>query len=156
VYLGYCWIVPGWHKVTDSAWVGENAGTALGGFLKGAIGKAAEGGDVSGWFASFLENFILPNATFFSYMVAFGELAVGAGLILGLLTGVAAFFGSLMSVMFLFAGTLATNPLNFILATWVVMGWKVAGWYGLDRWVLPFLGTPWRVKSTVTEETTAE
>lgn len=48
-----------------------------------------------------------------------------------------------MSVSYLFAGTLSTNPLLFILATWLVLGWKVAGWYGLDRWALPFLGTPW-------------
>jgi thiosulfate dehydrogenase (quinone) large subunit len=23
------------------------------------------------------------------------------------------------------------------------MAWKVAGWWGLDRWLLPLLGTPW-------------
>jgi thiosulfate dehydrogenase [quinone] large subunit len=25
-----------------------------------------------------------------------------------------------------------------------MLGWKVAGYYGLDRYLLPFLGTPWR------------
>jgi thiosulfate dehydrogenase [quinone] large subunit len=24
-----------------------------------------------------------------------------------------------------------------------VLAWKTAGWWGLDRWVLPRLGTPW-------------
>lgn len=76
-------------------------------------------------------------------------MLVGLGLIFGLLTGIAAFFGSLMNVSFLFAGTLSTNPLLFILATWLVMAWKVAGWYGLDRWALPYLGTPWNKGTSI-------
>ena len=75
----------------------------------------------------FLENVALPNAKLFSYLVAYGEVLVGLGLILGLLTGIAAFFGSVMNASFLFAGTVSTNPLLFILATWLVLAWKVAG-----------------------------
>lgn len=26
----------------------------------------------------------------------------------------------------------------------LILAWKVAGYYGLDRWLLPRLGTPWR------------
>ncbi|WP_104991217.1 DoxX family protein [Deinococcus sp. NW-56] len=141
IYVGWQWLQAGWHKVTDPAWVGSEAGTAVTGFLQGALAKT--GGErpaVSGWYGSFIENFALPNATLFSYLVAFGETAVGIALILGLLTGVAAFFGGLMNANFLFAGTLSTNPLLFILATWLVLAWRVAGWWGLDRWVLPRLG----------------
>ncbi len=147
VYVGYQWLNAGWHKVTNEAWVGAKAGTAIQGFVNGALAKAESGKDVTGWYASFLESFVLPNAKVFSYMVAFGEILVGLGLILGLLTGIAAFFGSFMNVSFLFAGTLSTNPLLFILATWLVLAWKVAGWYGLDRWALPYLGTPWSRRS---------
>jgi thiosulfate dehydrogenase (quinone) large subunit len=143
VYLGYQWVNAGWHKITSPAWTGENAGAAIQGFVGGALAKAEAGKDVSGWYASFLQDFVLPNAKLFSYMVAYGEVLVGLGLILGLLTGIAAFFGGLMNVNFLFAGTVSTNPLFFILATWLVLAWKVAGWYGLDRWALPKLGTPW-------------
>ena len=91
----------------------------------------------------FVENAVLPNAKVFGFIVAYGELLVGLGLILGLLTGIAAFFGGIMNVSFLFAGTLSTNPILFILATWLVLAWNNAGWYGLDRWALPLLGTPW-------------
>jgi thiosulfate dehydrogenase [quinone] large subunit len=143
LYLGYSWITAGWKKVNSEAWTGDKAGTALEGFVKGALAKAADGKDVTGWYANFLEHFVLPNAKVFAYMVAFGEVLVGLGLIFGLLTGIAAFFGAIMNVSFLFAGTLSTNPLLFILATWLVLAWKNAGWYGLDRWALPFLGTPW-------------
>jgi thiosulfate dehydrogenase [quinone] large subunit len=45
-----------------------------------------------------------------------------------------------MNASYLLAGTLSTNPLLFILATWLVLGWRVAGYWGLDRWVLPKLG----------------
>lgn len=155
LYLGYAWITAGWKKVNSDAWTGDNAGAALKGFLGGAIAKSQEGGDVTGWYASFLENFVIPNAKVFSYMVAFGELLVGLGLILGLLTGIAAFFGALMNVSFLFAGTLSTNPLLFILATWLVLAWKNAGWYGLDRWALPLLGTPWTRDKNKKEEISA-
>ncbi|MCG7344159.1 DoxX family membrane protein [Sporosarcina sp. ACRSL] len=149
LYVGYAWLKAGWGKVTSDAWTGEHAGTALQGFIKGALAKAQEGGDVSGWYASFLENTVLPNAELFSFFVAYGELLVGLGLIFGLLTGIAVFFGGLMNVSFLFAGALSSNPLMFILATWLVLAWKVAGWYGLDRWALPKLGTPWNRKKTV-------
>lgn len=144
LYVGYVWLTAGIGKVTSSAWTGENAGAAVSGFIQGALAKAEEGADVSGWYAAFLESVVLPNAKVFSFMVAYGEILVGLGLIVGLFTGIAAFFGSFMNVIFLFAGTLSSNPLLFILATWLVLAWKNAGWYGLDRWALPYLGTPWQ------------
>ncbi|MNH91116.1 hypothetical protein D3C73_436670 [compost metagenome] len=147
VYLGYAWLSAGWGKVNNPKWVGADAGAGLTGFIKGSISKAEAGKDVTSWYASFLENMVLPNAKLFSYFVAFGEVLVGLGLILGLLTGIATFFGAFMNASFLFAGTLSTNPLLFILATWLVLGWKVAGWYGLDRWALPLLGTPWNFRN---------
>lgn len=143
LYVGFTWLKAGWGKIHNDAWIGDNGGTAVLGFVKGALEKSAQSNDVPGWYAMFLENVVQPNGKIFAFIVAYGELLVGLGLILGLLTGIAAFFGSFMNVSFLFAGTVSTNPLLFILATWLVLAWKVAGWYGLDRWVLPKLGTPW-------------
>ncbi len=76
--------------------------------------------------------------------MSFGELLVGIALILGLFTGIAAFFGSFMNMNYLLAGTVSSNPILFVIATFLVLAWKTAGWWGLDRWVLPALGTPWR------------
>jgi thiosulfate dehydrogenase (quinone) large subunit len=67
---------------------------------------------------------------------------VGLGLIFGLFTGIAAFFGGTMNASYIFAGVAGANPLMFILATWIVLGWRVAGYWGLDRWVLPRVGVP--------------
>lgn len=69
--------------------------------------------------------------------MSWGEFLVGAALILGILTGIAAFFGSLMTMNYLLAGAVSTNPILFVIATWLVLAWKTAGWWGLDRWVLP-------------------
>ncbi|WDL95955.1 DoxX family membrane protein [Alicyclobacillus sp. ALC3] len=143
LYVGYEWIHAGWEKLHSPVWTGTHAGVALRGFLLGALGKVSTG-DVQGWYAKFLSNVVIPHAHTFSYVVSFGEFLVGLGLILGLLTGPAAFFGTLMNATYLFAGTLSVNPILFILATWLVLAWKVAGWYGLDRFALPYLGTPWR------------
>jgi thiosulfate dehydrogenase [quinone] large subunit len=144
VYCGWEWLEAGWAKVLNPAWFGSGAGGALRGFVNGALQKAAgDHPDVTDWYAALLQTFVLPNATFFANLVAVGEVLVGLGLIAGALTGIAAFFGTVMNANYLLAGTVSTNPLLFILGTWLVLAWRVAGWWGLDRWLLPLLGTPW-------------
>ena len=143
VYCGWQWIESGLGKWGNPAWTGANAGSALTGFINGAMAKTeGQHPDVNSTYASFLQTFVLPNAALWSWLVTLGELAVGIGLIVGCLTGIAAFFGGLMNVNYLFAGTVSTNPLLFVLATWLVLAWRVAGWWGVDRWLMPLLGTP--------------
>lgn len=143
IYLGWLWLTAGWGKIQSPAWVGENAGAAVTGYLGGALERAGgERPSVPGWYAWMIENIFLPNAELFGYLVAFGEFLVGIALIVGFLTGVSAFLGGLMNVSFLLAGTLSSNPIMFILATWIVLAWRIAGYYGLDYWVLPRLGAP--------------
>ena len=74
-----------------------------------------------------------------------GETLIGVCLVLGAFTGIAAFFGGLLNWNFVMAGTASSNALLFAIATWLVLAWKVAGWWGLDRWLLRWLGTPWRI-----------
>ncbi len=145
LYVGYEWFTAGLGKLQNPVWVGSQAGVALTGFVTGALKKTAgEHADVQAWYATFLQNFVLPNASLWSYLITFGELLVGIGLILGILTGIAAFFGGFMNANYLLAGTVSTNPTLFIIATWLVLAWKTAGWIGLDHWLLPMLGTPWK------------
>jgi hypothetical protein len=42
------------------------------------------------------------------------------------------------------AGSASTNGMLFAIATWLVLAWRNAGWIGLDRWLLPTVGTPWK------------
>ena len=34
-----------------------------------------------------------------------------------------------------------------------MLAWKVAGYYGLDRYVLPLLGTPWKPGAIAGQDT---
>jgi thiosulfate dehydrogenase [quinone] large subunit len=145
VYAGYEWFREGMAKLASPVWTGPKAGAAVSGFVTGALHKV--GGahpDVTGWYASFLQGYVLPHAAAWSWAIALGELLVGIGLIVGCLTGFAAFFGGLMNANYLLAGTVSSNPILFILATWLVLAWRIAGYYGVDRWLLPALGVPGR------------
>ena len=143
VYLGYFWLMEGIGKVTEGGWIGQGAGGAVKGFAQGAMAQTTgEHPQVTQWYAWFLQNVVIPNAALFSYLVTFGEILVGLALILGLFTGIAAFFGAFMNASFIFAGTAGANPLMFILAILVIFAWRVAGYWGLDRWALPAIGVP--------------
>ncbi len=145
LFIGYEWFMSGWEKLFNPSWIGENAGQAITGFLQGAALKT--GGaypDVSNWYAAFINNLALPNAYTLSYIITFGELLVGMALIFGLFTGIAAFFGAFMNMNYLMAGTLSINPEMLLVEFFIITAWKNAGWYGMDRWLLPKLGLPWQ------------
>lgn len=145
LYVGWEWLSAGWVKVHSSIWVGSDAGGALSGFVKGALSKTTGAHpDVQGWYAYFLENIILPHASTWSHIVAYGEIIVGIALIIGLFTGIAAFFGLFMNLNFLLAGTVSINPILFTLSIGLILAWKVAGYIGIDGYLLPHLGTPWQ------------
>jgi thiosulfate dehydrogenase [quinone] large subunit len=76
----------------------------------------------------------------FAKLVAFSEVGVGIALAVGALTGLAAATGLLMNVNYLLAGSASTNPALAAAALLIVLAWKVAGWWGFDRWLLPRLG----------------
>ncbi len=143
LYAGYEWLTAGLEKFGNPAWTGSHAGAAIAGFATAALKKTTGAHpDVTGWYARFLQTFVLRHPTAWSWAITLGEIAVGCGLIVGLFTGFAAFFGGLMNANYLLAGTVSTNPILFVLCTWLVLAWRVAGRYGLDRWVLPVLGVP--------------
>ncbi len=146
LFLGFSWLDAGWHKFTDpeNAWLGD--GSALRGYWEHAVSIPEQGRPpiTFEWYRSFIQALLDSGAeSWFSYLIVFGELAVGVGLIVGCLTGFAAFSGALMNMSFLLAGSASTNPVLFTLAVGLILGWKVAGYYGVDRYLLPMLGTPW-------------
>ncbi len=144
LYVGWQWLGEGLAKATTPGWAGSDAGAFLTTWVTHALAKTQGAHpDVQGWYGVFLANVVLPHAAFWSYAVTCGECAVGLGLILGLFTGIAAFFGTVMNASYLLAGTVSVNPILFALGSLLVLAWKTAGWWGLDRWVLARLGTPW-------------
>jgi thiosulfate dehydrogenase [quinone] large subunit len=147
IFLGFAWLDAGLHKVQGKGWM--DGGGAILGYWQNAvtIPDAASGGHAAityDWYRDFIQMLINNNAqTWFAPLLALGEIAVGLGLIFGALTGIAAFFGALMNVSYLLAGSTSSNPVLFTLAIGVMLAWRVAGYYGLDRYLLPMLGTPW-------------
>ncbi len=144
-FVGRDWLSAGWHKVVDPAWTGD--GTALQGYWQRAVTIPEQGRPpiTYDWFRQFLQS-MLDNGwyTWFAKLVAWGEVLVGLGLLLGALVGIAAFSGTVMNFSFMLAGSASTNPVLFGLAVFLVLAWKVAGFWGLDRWLLPALRTPWQ------------
>jgi len=140
VYIGWLWLEAGWGKFHNPAWVGSDAGQALTGFINGALAK--KGGalpDVQRWYASFLQHVVLPHVTTWSYFVTFGEMLVGAALLAGFLVGISAFFGVFMNLNFMLAGTVAVNPIWATIGIGLILAWRVAGYWGADRYALPLL-----------------
>jgi thiosulfate dehydrogenase [quinone] large subunit len=146
LYLGYQWFSHGLEKLANPAWT--VTGAALKGFWTAAVqvpAPPAHAPIAFDWYRSFIQMLLDSNAyTWFAKVVVAGEILVGAALILGLFTGIAAFFGGFMNWNFMMAGTASTNPLLFVIAVLLILAWKTAGWWGLDRWALPLLGTPWQ------------
>ena len=144
VWLGWSWIEAASHKVTDPAWVGS--GEALRTFWERALAITPAGKPVIAvdWYRGLIQGLYDAQAwTWMGPIIAWTEMAIGVALILGLFTGIAAFGGGLLNWSFVMAGTASTNMLMFPLAVLLILAWKTAGWYGLDRWVLPLVGTPW-------------
>lgn len=133
IYIGYTWLMGGIGKVTSG-------GFDASGFIQGAIANSAgEGATVQAWWGTFLNTFALPNAELFSFMVMWGEVLVGAALILGIFTNFAALMGITMNFAFLFSGTVSTNAQMVLITVFLIVAGFNAGRYGLDRWVIPFL-----------------
>ncbi len=145
IYIGWQWIQAGYEKILSPLWVGRYAGGALDSFLVGAMKKSTGlHPDVSGWYGYFLQNIIIPHTVQFSYVVSFSEFFVGIALIFGVFTGGAAFLGGFMNMNYLFAGTISINPFMFLIELFLILAWRVAGYYGIDHFLLPLLGTPWQ------------
>ena len=151
IYVGYEFLEAGWHKFTDPAWMNGTGEGILGFWTRAVAVPAAPARPLItfDWYRSFLQFLIDTNsAGWFSYVIVGGELLVGLGLILGAFVGLAAAGGLLMNLAFLLAGTTSTNPVLAVLGVLLVLAWKNAGYIGLDRYLLPLLGTPWKQSTT--------
>ncbi len=147
IFLGFQWLNSGWGKLSGEGWV--DGGASLLGYWQNAV-KLPETGrpPISfEWYRTFLQ-FLIDNQAqgWFAWLITLGEMAVGIGLLAGALVGFAAFFGAMMNMSFLLAGSASSNPVLFTFAIGLMLAWKVAGYYGVDRWLLPRLGVPWRSK----------
>ncbi|MDQ2904788.1 MAG: DoxX family membrane protein [Chloroflexota bacterium] len=123
LFLGITFIYAGVQKLTDPQYFKPSAA--------GFVGKQITSFAVGSPLHDFLMHVAVPHAAFFGTLVAYGELAIGVGALLGLLLRPAAFFGMLISLVF------------FLSASWRVRPY----FYGADivfvfSWLTMFLAGP--------------
>lgn len=146
VYVGYTWLTASLHKLSSPAWM--QTGDAIKGYWENAVRipeAPAPAPIYYGWYRSFLQSLLDSGAqVWFGKLIAIGEFLVGICLILGLFVGVAAFFGALMNLNFMLAGSLASGPLLLVLEILLVIAWKIAGHFGLNYFIHKRFGTFWQ------------
>ena len=150
VWLGWKWIDASLHKLESPAWM--RTGEALKGFWMGAVQVPAEGRPpiAYDWYRNFLQAMLDAQAyTWFAKVIAVSELLIGLALILGFFVGLTAFFGGFMNWNFIMAGSASVNGVFFALSVLLVFAWKIAGYLGLDYFVLPRIADLWTPKRTV-------
>jgi thiosulfate dehydrogenase [quinone] large subunit len=134
LYMAYVYLPAGWGKITSGKWLFGD-GAPIQGLVQGAISSE----DTPAWYAWFLQNIVDPLSGLFATLVALGEFAIGLGLLVGLLTGIAGFFAAFVNGNFVLAGALGSNPLLVIFGILLALAWRNAGWIGLDRWFIPWM-----------------
>lgn len=155
LYIGYNWLEAGIEKLGSPAWM--QTGVALKGFWTSAVTIPASGRApiAFAWYRVFIQSLLSSGSyVWFAKVIAIGEVLIGAALVLGIFTGIAAFFGGFMNWNFMMAGTSSINPVLFTLSILLILAWKTAGWLGFDRWLLPALGTPWTPGTAFSRGTT--
>lgn len=144
-YVGWQWLQAGWEKLRGDGWVNHD-GSSLQAFWQRIVAVPEKGTPPIkfDWYRDFIQ-FMLDHHwyTWFAWIISISEFTVGILLIVGAFCGIAAIAGATMNFNFMLAGSASTNPVLFALAILIILGWKVAGYIGVDRWLLPALGTPW-------------
>lgn len=144
VWLGWQWFESGRGKFVNPAWM--QTGDALKGFWTRAVQVPAEGRPpiAYAWYRDFIQSLLDAQAyTWFAKVVVISEILFGIALMAGFLVGLTAFFSGFMNWNFIMAGTASVNGVFFGLAVLLVMAWKIAGYFGLDYYILPRLATLW-------------
>jgi len=102
LFLGITFIYAGIQKFTDPQFFHSNKP----GFIGRQMIAFANGSPIGG----FLLHVVVPHSMAFGFMVAYGEIAIGLGILIGLLFRPAAFFGLLLSLIFFFSVTWHVYP----------------------------------------------
>ena len=150
LFVGFSWLDAGWHKIIDTGaktnYIIDGQGMLAFWQRIAAIPAAPAKPVISYDFYRSYIQFMIDNhwEGFFGKIIAFGETAVGLGLIFGAFVGIAAVSGAFMNLNFMLAGSTSSNPVLLLLGFLLVLSWKTAGFIGFDRFLLPILGTPWK------------
>lgn len=101
IFLGVTFIYAGIDKLTDSAFMNDAGAGSVGDLMRTVRDSSA---------IPALVDLSLKNPVGFGYAIAFGELAVGIGTLIGLLARLAAFGGALISLSLWLTVSWASDP----------------------------------------------
>jgi thiosulfate dehydrogenase [quinone] large subunit len=101
VFLGVTFIYAGLDKLTDSAFMKDAGAGSVGDLMRSVRDSSA---------VPALVDLALENPPGFGHAIAFGELAVGIGTLLGLLARLAALGGALISLSLWLTVSWASDP----------------------------------------------
>jgi thiosulfate dehydrogenase (quinone) large subunit len=162
LWLGWQWFSAGWDKLTGAGynnWFTHAAG--LQGFIAAANtsydnrAKAFGHPEVNyAWYLHIL-NSMDVHAQVFSQVVTISELAVGIGLLLGCLTGLAAAGGVALNIMYITGGSAGPNGLFILAGVLLILAWRVAGYLGVDFFLLPRPHLPGKLAALATSPAAA-
>jgi uncharacterized membrane protein YphA (DoxX/SURF4 family) len=104
------------------------------------VAEFAAGNPIA-WYKDFLESTVLPHARLFATLQTYGEVAVGLGLFLGFLTGLAALIGLILSVSYGLANqwmSFGQQGLHLLLIASMVifLGARAGRAWGIDALIL--------------------
>jgi thiosulfate dehydrogenase [quinone] large subunit len=127
VWIGCMWVQAGWSKVfgaENPAFLHNNGA--------GVAGFAGHGVAAYSWWGSVMHSFVVPNASWIAVLVAFGELAIGLGLVVGFLTRTAAVCSLLLLITYIMSGTAGVTGFYALCALIVLATWRTSTWIGID------------------------
>lgn len=128
VFLGVTFIYAGLDKLTDSAFLSDAGSGSIGDMMHAVRDSSA---------IPALVDLALKNPVGFGYAIAFGELAVGIGILIGLLARLAAFGGALISLSLWLTVSWASDPYYYgndlpYMFCWVPLVLAGAPYWSLD------------------------
>ncbi|MDW4904865.1 DoxX family protein [Streptomyces sp. ADMS] len=131
VFLGVTFIYAGLDKLTDSSFFADSGSGSVGDLMRAVRDSSA---------IPALVDLALKNPAGFGYALAFGELAVGIGTLLGLLARLAAVGGALISLSLWLTVSWASDPYYYgndlpYLFCWVPLMLAGASVWSVDAWI---------------------
>ncbi|MGW0579244.1 DoxX family protein [Streptomyces sp. NPDC002920] len=128
IFLGVTFIYAGLDKLTDSAFMKDGGAGSIGDTMRAVRDSSA---------IPALVDLALKNPVGFGYAIALGELAVGIGALIGLLTRLAALGGALISLSLWLTVSWASDPYYYgndlpYMFCWVPLVLAGAPYWSLD------------------------
>jgi thiosulfate dehydrogenase [quinone] large subunit len=128
IFLGVTFIYAGLDKLTDSAFLKDSGSGSVGDLMRSVRDSSA---------IPAMVDMALKNPVGFGYAIAFGELAVGIGTLIGLLARLAALGGALISLSLWLTVSWASDPYYYgndlaYLMAWLPLVLAGASVFSLD------------------------